>query len=154
MLKRLDGPAQGFTVLDGDFRGFLQRQFSSVRLGASERKSMMQPSSRSPECDHYRGRLVSRISKVARSFPFGENAPMASAKISCFETASNSVMHDRNFIVVGRAEDIGYRLFACRQNEARAFEQARSEHIVLQVSDGLGARGDCEALRHRRSAER
>ena len=36
MLKRLDGPAQGFAVLDGDFCGFLQRQFSSVRLGASE----------------------------------------------------------------------------------------------------------------------
>jgi hypothetical protein len=27
MLKRLDGPAQGFTVLDGDVCGFLQRQF-------------------------------------------------------------------------------------------------------------------------------
>jgi hypothetical protein len=71
MLKRLDGPAQGFAVLDGDFRGFLQRQFSSVRLGASERTSKLQPSSRSPECDHYRDRLVSSISKVARSFPSG-----------------------------------------------------------------------------------
>jgi hypothetical protein len=30
MLKRLNSPAQGFTVLDRDFRGFLQRQFSSV----------------------------------------------------------------------------------------------------------------------------
>jgi MFS family permease len=40
-------------------------------ISASEGTSMLQPSSRSPECDHYRGRLVSRISSVARSFPSG-----------------------------------------------------------------------------------
>jgi hypothetical protein len=44
------------------------------------------------------------------------------------------------FHVVRRAKNIGYGLFACSQNEARAFEQARSEQIVLQVSDGLCAR--------------
>ena len=62
---------------------------------------------------------------------------MASANISCFETASNSVMHDR----------------ACGQNEARAFDQARSEQVMLQVCDGLGARADHEALRHGAEAE-
>src|ERR1700730_9137233 len=39
---------------------------------------------------------------------------MASAKISCFETASNSVMHDRNFISSGepRISIIGFSLAA------------------------------------------
>jgi hypothetical protein len=61
---------------------------------------------------------------------------MASAKISCCETASNSVMPDRNFHVVRRAKNIGYGLSACRQTEARAFDQARSEKVMLQVTDG------------------
>jgi hypothetical protein len=78
---------------------------------------------------------------------------MASANISCCETTSNSVMHDRNFHIVGRAENIGYGLFPCRQNETRAFDQARSERVMLQISDGLGARADRKALRHRAEAE-
>src|ERR1700724_2470470 len=39
---------------------------------------------------------------------------MASAKISCFETASNSVMHDRNFMSSGkpRISVMGFSLAA------------------------------------------
>jgi hypothetical protein len=78
---------------------------------------------------------------------------MASAKISCFETASNSVMHDRNFMSSGepRISVMGFSLG--RQNEARAFDQARSEQVMLRITDGLGVRTDREALRHRAEAE-
>jgi hypothetical protein len=60
-------------------------------------------------------------------------------------------MEDRNFISSG--ENIGYGLFACRHDKARAFDQARSEQVMLQICDGFGARADREALRHGAEAE-
>jgi hypothetical protein len=78
---------------------------------------------------------------------------MASAKISFFETASNKRHARPKFHVIWRTEDIGYRLFTRSHDEARAFEQARSEQIVLQVSDGLSMRAYREALSHRAEAE-
>jgi hypothetical protein len=46
-------------------------------------------------------------------------------------------MQDRNFI--SSSENIGYGLFACRHDKARAFDQARSEQVMLQICDGFGA---------------
>jgi hypothetical protein len=46
------------------------------------------------------------------------------------------------FQLVWRAKDIGYGLFACSRDEACAFDQARPEQAILQVSDGLGARAE------------
>jgi hypothetical protein len=77
---------------------------------------------------------------------------MASAKISCFETAEQR--HARpKFHVFRRARNNGCGLFACSHDEARAFEQASPEQVMLQVSDGLSVRADREALSHRAEAE-
>ena len=46
------------------------------------------------------------------------------------------------FHVIRRAKNIGYGLFACSHDEARAFDQARPEQVMLQVSDGLDVRAD------------
>jgi hypothetical protein len=42
--------------------------------------------------------------------------------------------------------------FACSEDEARAFDQARSE-VMIQICDSFGARADREALRHGAEAE-
>src|ERR1700738_1410688 len=117
---------------------------------------MLQPSSRSPGCDRYRGRLVSRISKVARSFPSGYNAAMASAKISCFETASNSVMHARNFMSSGepRISVTRFSLAAMtrrvhssnrtrgHRGELRAIQyQANGKTLLNLINEDLAAAG-------------
>jgi hypothetical protein len=57
------------------------------------------------------------------------------------------------FHVIRRAQDICYRHFACSHDEARAFDQARPEQVMLQVSEGLSVRADREALSHRAEAE-
>jgi hypothetical protein len=70
---------------------------------------------------------------------------MASAKISCFETASN---HDRNFMSSGepRISVTGFSLAAMTR-------RVHSTKRTPSSSCGLGARADHEALRHRADAE-
>jgi hypothetical protein len=78
---------------------------------------------------------------------------VASAKISCFETASNSVMQDRNFISSGepRISVMGFSLAAMtRRVHSTRRGPSRS---CFQICDGLGAGADCEALRHGAEAE-
>jgi hypothetical protein len=77
---------------------------------------------------------------------------MASAKIFYFETAEQR--HARpEFHVFRGAKNNGCGLFACSYDEARAFEQASPEQVMLQVSDGLSVRADREALSDRAEAE-
>ena len=51
------------------------------------------------------------------------------------------------------SQEYRLRAFACSHDEARAFDQARPEQVMLQVSDGLSVRADREALSHRAEAE-
>ena len=71
MLKGLDGPAQGFAVLDGEFGGFLQRQISTGSIGFRGRTNRRWRGSRSSGSHRHECPCVSRIAKVARSFPSG-----------------------------------------------------------------------------------
>jgi hypothetical protein len=57
------------------------------------------------------------------------------------------------FHVVGRTQDVGYAVFARRHDEPRAFDQARSEQVVLKVCSGFRPRADSETLRHGAEAE-
>src|SRR3981189_2499259 len=73
---------------------------------------------------------------------------MASAKTSCFETASNSVMEDRNFMSSGdpRISPIVFSLAPmtrCVQSIRRRPSRSWSE-----IGNGPSARTDCEPLRH------
>jgi hypothetical protein len=74
---------------------------------------------------------------------------MASAKISCFETAKQR--HARpEFHVIPRAKNNG-----CGLSLAAMTRRVHSspEQVMLQVSDGLSVRADREALSHRAEAE-
>ena len=73
---------------------------------------------------------------------------MASAKISCFVTASNNVMEDRNFMSSGDPRISSIDRSLARHDKAGAFDQARPEHVVSEIGDGFAARFDCEPLRH------
>src|SRR6201996_2982274 len=127
--------------------------FHPVRLGSSERTSKLGPSSLSPTVQSRSASARFQNFQRRTVLPVWIERGDAFRKDFLLRDGVEQRHARPEFHVVWRAEDIGYCLFACRQNEARTFEQARPEHIVLEVSDGLGARGDCEALRHRAEAE-
>jgi hypothetical protein len=71
--------------------------------------------------------MLLRIRSVSKSLPSEKKAPMASAKISCFDTASNRVMDDRNLTSSGEPRMASI--------QTGAFNETRPENIVGEIGD-------------------
>src|SRR6201995_2919559 len=119
--------------------------FHPVRLGAPERTSKLGPSS----C--LRSATTTGVGSFAE-FPksHGPSRLDRTRRWPPQRFPASRRRHARpEFHVIRRAKNIGYGLFACSHDEARAFDQARPEQVMLQVSDGLSVRAYREALGHR-----